>query len=143
MPNIVLVDLDGTLANAEHRHHHIRKTPRDWDSFYAEQEADTPHDEVVAMVNCFSANYLVVILTGRREETREQTEKWLAEQEIVYNMLIMRPVGNRDQDDKWKLEIGSLFGHANIAFVLEDRSRIVEAWRKAGVRCIQVADGNF
>lgn len=143
MGNLVIVDIDGTIANGEHRIHHIRKEPRDWDAFYEDCDQDEPHLEVIEMVNALAERYVIVLLTGRREETREQTEEWLANNEVTYHLLIMRPEGNRRDDDVWKLEVGSLFGLTNIAFVVEDRNRIVEAWRKAGVRCIQVADGNF
>ena len=143
MGNIVIVDLDGTLADGEHRVHHLRKEKRDWDAYYEECHLDEPHPEMVALVNALADDYLIVILTGRREETREVTEEWLDNQEVTYHMLIMRPEGNREDDHKWKLSVGRLMGFHNIAFVIEDRNRIVEAWRESGVRCIQVADGNF
>ena len=31
--NCIIVDIDGTLANVEHRVHHLLKSPKDWDSF--------------------------------------------------------------------------------------------------------------
>lgn len=143
MGNIVIVDLDGTLANGEHRVHHLRKEERDWDAYYEDVLLDEPHPEMVDLVNAIADDYLIVILTGRREETRAETEEWLGNHEVTYHVLIMRPEGNRVDDNVWKLSVGKLMGYHNIAFVVEDRNRIVEAWRTAGVRCIQVADGNF
>lgn len=141
--NIVLVDLDGTLADGEHRLHHIRQIPRDWDGFYAECHLDTPHQEVIDLVNAMSAQYVIIILTARREETREVTEQWLEVHEVTYNAMIMRPEGHHEDDTTWKISIGKLFGLHNIAFVLEDRNRVVEAWRAAGIRCLHVAEGDF
>jgi len=143
MSNIVIVDIDGTLADCEHRMEHIKKHPRDWDSFYSLVSGDTPHYEIITMVNALANEYVILLMTGRREETREDTENWLAEHEVVYHALMMRPPGNRDDDHTWKISIGRMFGLQNIAFVIEDRNRIVEAWRNVGVRCIQVADGPF
>jgi phosphoglycolate phosphatase-like HAD superfamily hydrolase len=144
MTNIVLVDLDGTLANCDHRLHHIQPGPeRDWDAFYESCHLDQPHLDMIRMVNAISDHYLVIILTGRREETRAVTEEWLHEHGVEFHALIMRPVGNRTDDHVWKIEVGRLFGLGNIAFVVEDRNRIVEAWREAGLRVLHVADGPF
>lgn len=143
MSNIAIVDIDGTIADCEHRMEHIKKEPRDWDSFYEGVLGDSPHPDMIALVNALSDKYCLILLTGRREETREETEQWLALHEVEYHALIMRPKGHREDDTTWKIGIGKLFGLGNIAFVLEDRNRIVEAWRKAGVRCLHVADGPF
>lgn len=143
MSNIVIVDIDGTIADGNHRLHHLQKEPRDWEAFYEEVHMDEPHHDVIGMVNALAEQYMIVLLTGRREETREATETWLHEHEVSFHALIMRPEGNRVDDHIWKIQVGRLFGLNNIAFVVEDRNRIVEAWREAGVRCVQVADGNF
>lgn len=143
MANLIIVDIDGTLADCEHRMEHIQKTPRDWDSFYAAAAEDSPHWDVINMVNALSEHYCVILLTGRREEIREITEQWLSAHEVEYHALIMRPVGNRDDDHHWKTEVIRQFGFHNVEFVVEDRNRIVETLRKEGLRVVQVADGPF
>jgi len=55
----------------------------------------------------------------------------------------MRPEGCRTDDHIWKIEVARMFGLHNIAFVIEDRNRVVEAFRKVGVRVMHIADGNF
>lgn len=143
MSNLVLVDLDGTLADGTHRLHHIQKAPRDWDSFYDECGGDSPHEDVIGVVNSINEQYTTIILTGRVERTRAVTEEWLSENEVGYHALIMRPEGCRTDDHIWKIEVARMFGLHNIAFVIEDRNRVVEAFRKVGVRVMHIADGNF
>ena len=31
----------------------------------------------------------------------------------------------------------------NVKFVLDDRNRVVDMWRSLGLKCLQVAEGNF
>ena len=143
--NLAIVDLDGTLADGTHRLHHLYpKENRDWDKYFELCHLDTPHDDVISMVNALrSSGLTIIILTGRREETREPTERWLEHKGVAYDALIMRPVGNYTNDHIWKAEIIKLFGKENILMIIEDRNRIVKTLREEGYRVIQVAEGDF
>ena len=33
---ISIFDIDGVLADATHREHHVTKKPKDWDAFFGE-----------------------------------------------------------------------------------------------------------
>ena len=35
----VICDIDGTLADVQHRLHHLEGDPKDWDGFFAEMRA--------------------------------------------------------------------------------------------------------
>jgi len=138
--------MDGTIADGNHRVHHLYpKEKRNWDAFYAECDQDTPHEDVICMVNALKeAGHTIVILTGRREETRKETQRWLEHYSVYYDLLIMRPVGFHGDDHLWKPDMLSLLGGTmNIMMVIEDRNRIVTALRQQGYRVIQVADGDF
>ena len=45
----IVFDLDGTLANTDHRAHFVDRTKGkpDWRAFYAACDADTPHHHVI------------------------------------------------------------------------------------------------
>jgi FMN phosphatase YigB (HAD superfamily) len=143
MSNLVLVDLDGTLTDNSHRQRFLDQKPRDWEGWYEAAGKDEPHQEMISMVNALSEQYLIVIITARIESSREVTEKWLELHEVTHHMLIMRPTDNRVDDHLWKIEVARLFGLDNIEFVIEDRQRIVDAWRKMNVRCLQTDVGDF
>lgn len=45
----VIFDIDGTLANIEHRRANLRKNPPDWKVFNAEMGEDIPNADVVSL----------------------------------------------------------------------------------------------
>lgn len=146
MRKIVVVDIDGTLADGNHRLHHLYpKENRDWDAFYARVKDDTPHQDVIELVDALNCSnfYQIYLLTGRREETREATIEWLSRFNVEYRNLIMRPSGHYEDDHIWKPRVITEIGTHRIAFVLEDRNRVVKAIRDLGVRVLQVAPGDF
>jgi hypothetical protein len=61
----------------------------------------------------------------------------------------MRPEGNRESDYLVKLQlVDEFFGNRETALnsvllVLDDRDKVVEAFRDAGFRCWQVQSGSY
>jgi hypothetical protein len=86
-----------------------------------------------------------LLVTGRDEKYREETEKWLDSARIAYDRLFMRGYSNTQRDDIIKREIYevSIRDNYRILFVLDDRDRVVAFWRSIGITCLQVADGSF
>ena len=77
---IAFIDIDGTLANNDHRQHFIEKAKRLWDYFYAPENLvkDTPIPEAVAALpKLLKESGQFVFLTGRPEYTRMATAEWL------------------------------------------------------------------
>lgn len=141
--DIIVCDLDGTLALDHHRAHHLRKIPRDWDTYFSMCAEDSPNFAVIAVYTALAQRgYKMLIVTGRRDDYRKQTEEWLARHYIHYSDLIMRPRDNRVDDHILKrLMVTKFFNR--ILLVLEDRQRVVDMWRKEGLTCLQVAPGDF
>jgi hypothetical protein len=56
-----------------------------------------------------------------------------------------RKSGDNRKDSVVKEEIFNEHIKPNfiVEFVLDDRNQVVEMWRKLGLTCLQVADGNF
>jgi phosphoglycolate phosphatase-like HAD superfamily hydrolase len=105
---LVIFDIDGTLADNEHRVHHLHKTPKDWDTFFAGQDLDTLNEDVVHVYRMYQRHIphiSMAMLTGRGEEHREVTQGWLAEHRLTYQKLAMRPAGDRTNDDVIKLNV--------------------------------------
>jgi len=151
MKDIVLVDVDGTIAELGDRLRFIKQVDPDWDAFYEHCFEDEPIDNMIDLVSALIiAGYNIVFCTGRRECVREQTEKWLQHhfQEIYdpeERMLLMRPDGDHRHDTVVKPEQVRKAGitYDEIAFVLEDRNSMVAKWRELGVTCLQVREGDF
>ena len=98
----VVFDLDGTLANIEHRLHFIDKDKNikpDWDTFNKACVADGVIEGSSVILKALYSDSLlqdleVVILTGRSEEVRDQTVEWLCEHQIPFHELYMRTEGD-------------------------------------------------
>lgn len=147
MRDVIVCDLDGTLSLDEGRaEKHLRQGWKDWDAYYDACGEDSPNKPVIDLLNILyeSERYDVWILSGRIDRTRETTEAWLKRHKVSYDNLVMRATEDRTQDTELKLQWVEQFGiRRRIQFVIEDRQRMVDAWRAAGFTVLQVAPGNF
>lgn len=137
-------DIDGTLADCSHRLHHIQKTPKDWDAFFAACDDDKPIEHMVGLCQTIIGYSPVVFVSGRSDVARDKTKAWLSDQ-MCYGPLYMRKAGDHRPDDIIKIEMLAELradGYEPI-MVFDDRNRVVKAWRAAGIPCAQVADGDF
>jgi hypothetical protein len=141
----MIVDLDGTLCNDGHRKIHLLN--KDWESYHGALHLDKPYADVVALIDKLIDRWDVVALTGRPEAHRLQTEKWLVDNDIAVDLVLMRPDGNYESDAIIKPKVLELaFGSMEkakerVAFILEDRDIMVAAWRQLGFNCWQVREG--
>lgn len=159
MRNIIVCDLDGTLANCEHRVHHVQredsnglKRKPNWDAFYAGVGDDTANYPVLNLLHTYlnaEVEHHIIFCSGRPERCRDDTEEWLHRygfhrgHKAPYKLL-MRKDGDKRADYIVKQEI--LDNHIDkerVLFVLDDRQQVVDMWRRNGLTCFQVAAGNF
>lgn len=142
-----IFDIDGTLADCGHRLHHIQKQPKDWDAFFAETHNDAPIEHMIDIFLAIEDVRCVVFVSGRPERTRTVTENWLVEHVLTCGepSLYMRADGDHRDDDIVKIELLAQIradGYEPI-MAFDDRTRVVNAWRAAGIPCAQVAPGDF
>jgi len=144
-----IFDLDGTLANANHRLYLItgeNANAKKWDEFFDLCHLDTPIEHMIALAWALnSAGWPIVIVSGRSDVVRGKTEEWLRQHFPFYEKLLMRPAEDHKDDDILKMEmlaeLRAMGYEPEMAF--DDRSRVVSAWRAAGIPCAQVAAGDF
>ncbi|KXK60657.1 MULTISPECIES: phosphatase domain-containing protein [Micromonospora] len=138
LPRAVLVDIDGTLA------HRGDRSPYDW----SRVGEDRPNPAVVELVQTIAAagRHRVILLTGRDDVCRWQTELWLDAQHVPYHELHMRPHQDNRKDSVVKAEMYRTLveDRYQVAFVIDDRDQVVHMWRHdLGLTCLQVAEGDF
>ncbi len=138
----VIFDLDGTLADIDHRLHFVQNGNKDWDGFYAACVDDKPKAAIIELaLMCDDAGHEIIISSGRSENVRAQTEAWLEKHGVNYATLLMRPdacfVPDQALKKAW-LDQGLLGAKEEILFVVEDRDRMVKMWRDQGLTCLQV-----
>ena len=144
---IIIVDIDGTLSDPSHRLKFIEDAKKDWDSFYEAMDKDKPVAEICDMVYTLSKENIIVISTGRPDNYKKLTEEWLHKQNIPYQQIFMRKAGDFRPDDVVKeellREIKRYYLSHQIAYAIEDRTRVVQMYRKNGIICLQVKDGDY
>ena len=150
MRALYIFDIDGTVANIEHRVHKLKEidNPDRWDEFYSMCDKDVKNMPVIETLNRILASGAeVYFFTGRVEAVRDKTEKWLLLNLYIGEVnLTMRPDGNYTPDhllkDKW---YNSMFDvdKKRLVAVFDDRQSVVDMWRSNNVACFQVAPGNF
>lgn len=138
-----IIDIDGTIADCSHRLHHIQGTPKNWDAFFDACVDDAPIEHMRALTN--DLLNVIIYATGRPERTRTKTWNWIMENGYGDGTMYMRADGDHRDDSIVKAEMLDRIkadGYVPI-MAFEDRSRVVEMWRRLGVPCAQVAPGDF
>lgn len=155
MRPIFISDIDGTVANIDHRLHYIKGPDKDWDCFMDACIEDAPIPEVIETLRLLSRSGLsllnsprIIYITGRSERIRQETLQWLVTNGCPVGDLYMRKEGDHRQDDIVKSDIlndllESGLDQDSILGVFEDRQQVVDMWRKRGLRVYQVAKGNY
>ena len=140
----VVFDLDGTLADLTHRVHLVQKgRKQDWDLFYDLCHEDRPIYELIDVCQALSGcGCHIEIWSGRMERCRAKTEAWLLAYSVPYERLVMRP----DDDERPDVELKEGWLRTSSmrpSLVFDDRKRLAEMWRRNGIRCCHVADGDY
>jgi predicted kinase len=135
-PAAILVDIDGTMALMDGR-----------GPYETEKAAsDLPNWPILELVEAMAVYAKIIYMSGRDAKFRNLTLDWLSKWGVSYDgVLHMRPEGDTRNDSIVKLELFNthIRDKFNVKFVLDDRDRVVEMWRKLGLTCLQVAYGNF
>ena len=136
----VVFDLDGTLANLDHRLH--LQITKDWRGFFAAVGRDEPIPHAIAVLEAMiEAGHRVEIWSGRSDECRAQTCAWLITHDFPLVTVLMRTAGDQRPDDDLKRDFLRGGGWPDLIF--DDRDRVVAMWRSLGIPCFQVAKGDF
>lgn len=141
-----IFDIDGTIADCSHRLHYIHPRPaKDWRAFFAACADDKPIQHIITLIWRLADDDRVLLVSGRSDECREATTTWLEKHWVPYDRLYMRKAGDHRDDDILKSEMLDQIladGYRPI-MAFDDRDRVVAMWRKRGIPCAQVAEGNF
>ena len=150
----IIFDLDGTIANISHRVHYLKgyenpdgswNKKANWNKFHNSISDDIVVKPIKFMLNHLYSNFIdIIILTGRNDSVKKNTVKWLRDNEVSYDHLIMRPKNDHRSDTVFKLEqLKKLEKNFKIHFIVEDRNRVVKMWRDEGYFCLQCKEGDY
>jgi predicted kinase len=141
--NLYIFDLDGTLANIDHRAHFVRNGRRQWKEFFEACDKDEPVMDVIEVFLELRKNNDVRIWSGRSASVREKTLAWLDKHipNGSFHLQHMRPENDYQSDVELKR---SWLKAEQIrpTMIFDDRQQVVDMWREEGITCAQVAPWN-
>jgi len=129
----VIFDIDGTLALLKRGQYEFEKLHHDEENPIISEQLRFHK----------SKNRKIIIVTGRDESIRKETEDWLYLYGIEFDFLFMRPKDDFRKDAIIKREIyeNEIKDRFNILCVYDDRLEVVEAWNDMGLFVFCVNQG--
>lgn len=142
---VAIFDYDGTLSDGSKRLHllptkdlHLTKS---WSKFNRAAKHDDPIKSTIEVMNSLhQAGVWVIILTGRSDEVRYESELWLQRHGARYDYLIMRPHTDNRKDTVMKEEAVRAIGIENILAAFDDSPQIIPLFRSLGITTYAVVD---
>lgn len=132
----IVVDIDSTLCV------NLTKRPFYTDDWAEKCIYDTPLIGPISIVRAqkMTGTCDVIIITGRREEGRDQTEEWLKTYNVPYDRLYMRGINDFTKGDVFKEKILKTFilPKYNVLFAIDDDDKCVKMFRNNGLICLQL-----
>jgi predicted kinase len=144
LDKIIVVDIDGTVADCTHRVHHVKGDKKDWKAFFADMADDTPREDVYhqAVTEANANQAIILFVSARPEDYRDVTEQWLRENGMGGHRLLMRRKGDKRPDTEVKADIYNRYlKQYNIIKVYDDRPSVIEMWREYGLEVEDVGNG--
>ena len=125
-------DLDGTLAD------HSGRSPYDYELC----EGDTVNESVRTIMNNVRQPRHILLVSGRPEDYRMHTERWLKRNGIEWEHLFMRKSDDRRNDSVVKREIYETYikRYYNVVAWFDDRLRVCREIHHLGLPLFRVGD---
>ena len=141
----MIFDLDGVLSDARGRQHHLDWPRRDWRAFFEAAGEDPVIEEVGTLLQALDDRFAVVLLTARPLSIRTHTLGWLERNDLRWDLLVMRDVGDYDDARDFKERSVKELRSAELDPVLgfEDDRRNVAMLRENGVPCVYIHSGYY
>lgn len=125
----IIIDLDGTLVDSSHRE------PYDYDKII-DDKVIVPVDNLIDFSKGIY-HFIVILLSGRSEDCREQTEDWLWNNASKYDYLIL----NKNKENQIifkKKEIKKLMKKYDILYCLDDNPEVVKMYKSLGLKAYSI-----
>ena len=144
-PQAIILDLDGTLCDCEHRVHFMRERPKRREEFHSACVHDSVIPASKAIIDMAEEKGIrVILLSARPIRFKPQTEGWLKRNHIHYDQLILSSHPElSDPDYKIKMYKELIEPFNEVIFTVDDRDTVVQMWRQNGLTCLDIAGNHF
>ena len=142
----VIFDMDGVLANGDHRQHLLNKRgKKDWKGFFARAGDDALIEEVARLTKLLDRDLSVVLLTARPTTIQDLTVEWLERFDIRWDLLVMRRDGDFSPSPDAKRHALEQLRERGFGVLLafDDDRRNVDMFHSEGVPCLYIHSGYY
>lgn len=141
-PSVIIVDMDGTLADVSGIRHYVKRSrnEKDFDSFH-KAALFAPINEMVATFirQANKAGVAVFIVTARMSKWEKPTRQWLAKHGVVYDALCMRKNKDQRKDVEVKREILAIIRQTHTpVMAIDDNPSIIELWKSEDIPTVTI-----
>lgn len=143
---IYVFDIDGTIANNEHRSHLLPSSDlhltSSWKGYNKACSGDSPIIPMINMMNTLADLSPVYIMTSRSDEVEWMTLEWLQDNDIEYDSIYMRSRHDNRKDykmkEEWLNEISG--GDKSNVVIFEDNPQVIKHLRSCGYTVMAVCE---
>lgn len=143
-----MFDIDGVLANADHRQHLLEPKgggKKDWKTFFSRAGDDAVIAEVARLSTLLDPTLHRVLLTARPVTIRDITTGWLERHDVAWDLLIMRPRREFSPSPVAKRHaVRELRAYGfDLLLAFDDDRRNVDMFHDEGIPCIYIHSGYY
>jgi len=140
---VVLVDIDGVIADARERMQGIETGRHRWPDFFKTVGDDELIGEVAHLLELISSDFIIVLLSARPLNSQNTTIEWLHRHKVRWDLMILRATSSMQRPAHYKRHRTRELRERGFepVFSLEDDPRNVEMYREEGVPCLYIHSG--
>jgi hypothetical protein len=145
---VAFIDFDGCISICNWRNELLPdradmkgqgRTRKTFDDFHAASPYDPPNQWMIRMMEAmYQDGVKVIILTGRMEQNREQSEEWLAKHGVQYDRIHMRANNDYRSSEVFKAEYIAKYYKEEVRMIFDDREKIINHLKALGYPTFKV-----
>jgi predicted kinase len=145
----IVVDVDNTLSDANHREHLLEKTDTkkpNWPAFFNAMGEDPLNSWCKDLMKRYREDHIIILNSGRPDSYRNITEEWLKKYNVPYDHLFMRHRSDSRKDDIVKellYDFEVLTRVDSVTFWVDDRLSVINKIRSRGVLVLDCKGNTF
>lgn len=141
----VIFDVDGVLADAQGRQHHLEWDRRDWDAFFDACGDDPVVEEVETLLSLLDRDLSVLLVTARPLRVRDLTLSWLDHHQLRWDLLVMRRAREFAPAVAFKRDVVDDLRKVgfDLRIAVDDDPRNRSMYVDAGVPCLYIHSGYY